>query len=316
MGLFPRVVYANGDGLKDLLVGDAEGRLILYLNINTDGDPRFDAGTPLEAGSTGSKTVIDVGQRPTPTVIDWDGDGARDILCGAKDGKLYLFINQGTDTSWDFRSGEAIQEDGADLVVPSLRASPHVADIDGDGRKDLLVGNTEGQILFYGNKGSDSAPVFSGYQLVEADGIPIDLSGTPRSRPFLCNWDGDCHDDLLVGAEDGRIRLYPGVPGTIAGMREYLPSVSASFMPAYPNPFNPSVTIPFETARSQRARITIFDPAGRLVRVLADRHFSAGAHQLYWKGRGSSGERLGSGVYFARLTAGTSISRQKLILIR
>ena len=316
MGLFPRVVYANGDGRKDLLIGDAEGQLILYLNINTDDDPGFDAGTALTAGPSGSKTVIDIGQRPTPTVVDWNSDGARDILAGAKDGKLHLFINRGTDTSWDFESASLIQEDGADLVVPTYRASPHAADLDGDGRKDLLVGNTEGQILLYGNTGSDTEPAFSGYQLVEADGIPIDIAGTPRSRPFLCDWNGDSYRDLLVGAGDGKVRLYTGAPEAISGADNETPYAGASLLPAYPNPFNPSVTIPFETAVSQNVQIAVFDPAGRLVKVLADRRFSPGRHQVVWDGVAREGRSAGSGVYFARMTAGRNRSVLKLILLR
>jgi len=92
-------------------------------------------------------------------------------------------------------------------------------DLDGDGKKDLLTGNTDGQILFYKNDGLDSLPDFTGYVLVQSDGKPIDLAGTPRSRPFVCTWTGDGHFgpkdgywDLLVGSGDGRIRLYRGIP--------------------------------------------------------------------------------------------------------
>jgi len=316
MGVFPRVVYANGDGMKDLLIGDAEGRLILYLNTNSDDDPRFDTGTPLTAGPAGSKSEIDTGQRPTPIVVDWNSDGVRDILAGAKDGKLYLFQNQGTDTSWDFQSGSAIRESGADLIVPTYRASPHVADIDGDGRKDLLLGNTEGQILFYRNTGSDSEPAFSGYQPVEADGVEIDIAGSPRSRPFLCDWNNDCYDDLLVGAGDGKVRLYTGMPETIADMDNKAPHVSATLLPAYPNPFNPSVSIPFEIPRTRKIVIAVFDPSGKLVRVLADRRFPTGRHEVTWDGKDESGKMAGSGVYFARLNTGHNQSVLKLILLR
>ena len=51
MGVFPRVVDADLDGRKDLLVGEAEGNIRLYLNVNTDSEPSFDAGTLLEAGT-------------------------------------------------------------------------------------------------------------------------------------------------------------------------------------------------------------------------------------------------------------------------
>ena len=79
-----------------------------------------------------------------------------------------------------------------------------------DGRKDLLRGNTNGQLLFYRNVGTDAAPSFSGYSDVEADEVPIDLPGTPRSRPFVCNWTDDDLPDVLIGASDGLVHLYLG----------------------------------------------------------------------------------------------------------
>jgi hypothetical protein len=104
------------------------------------------------------------------------------------------------------------ETDGSYLFVPSSRSSPDVLDLDGDGKKDLLTGNTNGQLLLYINTGTDSDPFFSGYSLVESDGVAIDLPGTPRSRPFVCDWTSDGYLDVLVGAADGKVHLYQGVP--------------------------------------------------------------------------------------------------------
>lgn len=317
MGLFPRVVYADGDGRKDLLIGEAEGRIILFTNINTDEQPEFGVGSPLQTGESGQKTEIDIGQRPTPIVIDWNGDGIRDILAGAKDGKLYLFINEGTDTAWDFLSSTAVQENGFDMIVPSLRASPQMADLDGDGDRDLVTGNTEGQILFYGNIGSDSAPLFSGYVPVESDGAAIDLEGLPRSRPFICDWNEDGAEDILVGAGDGRIHLFLGESTTIAS-DDSDPAVPASvrLLAAYPNPFNPVVRVPFELTRNTTLTLRVYDSTGRLVRELENGHFEAGPHESIWTGTGYDGRQMGSGVYFLRLSAEGAESMTKVILLR
>jgi hypothetical protein len=87
-------------------------------------------------------------------------------------------------------------------------------DLDGDGKKDILTGNTNGELLFYKNVGSDINPMFADYTLVESDGVPIDLAGTPRSRPFVCYWNGkdDNFLDVLIGAGDGQVHLYRGKP--------------------------------------------------------------------------------------------------------
>jgi hypothetical protein len=206
------VVYWDEDNRKDLLVGNTDGRVMIFLNIGTDDAPTFDGGTFLQVGEPGFKVDIDVGQRPTPSAVDWNSDCRKDLVVGAWDGMIRFFINEGTNSAPDFREEQLVQEDGADLIVPTTRASPFVRDLDEDGRKDLLVGNTEGQLLFYRNIGTDPEPTFSGYTLITSDGVPINLEGEPRSRPFVCDWTDDGLLDVLVGAGDGKVRLYQGEP--------------------------------------------------------------------------------------------------------
>jgi len=103
--------------------------------------------------------------------------------------------------------------------VPGQRSSPDVFDADFDGKKDLLVGDTYGRLLFYSNVGTDSAPTFSGYSFVESNGVDIDLPDIPRSRPSVCYWTAsadssvvDGYPDVLIGAYDGKVHLYQGIP--------------------------------------------------------------------------------------------------------
>jgi hypothetical protein len=211
MGCFPRVVYWDADDAKDLLVGESTGKLKLFLNNGTDQSPTFDAGNPLQVGPPGSKMDMYVGSRPTPAIVDWNNDGRKDLVVGSVDGMIRLFINEGTDTEPDFRTTAFVQIDGSNLDIGS-RSSPDVIDLDADGKKDLLTGNTEGQLLFYTNVGTDAEPLFAGYSLVESAGAPIDIPGSARSRPFVCYWTDDAYPDILVGADDGKVRLYEGIP--------------------------------------------------------------------------------------------------------
>ncbi len=210
MGCFPRVVYWDGDTRKDLLTGRSGGTVKIFLNTGTDSDPNFDGGTLLQVGQPGSKGNIDVGSRATSTVVDWNNDGKKDLVVGALDGLIHLFINSGTDSEPNFLAQTYAQENGSDLGVPSYRSSPVVLDLDDDGKKDLLIGDTDGRLLFYSNVGTDANPSFSGYSLVEAGDVVIDAGS--RSRPFVCDWTGDNYLDVLIGAYDGKVHLYQGLP--------------------------------------------------------------------------------------------------------
>ncbi len=225
MGSFPRVVYWDEDSRKDLLVGLADGTVKIFLNVASDNEPAFDAGQNIKVGYDASYT-LNVGKRATPTVLDWNNDGMLDIVSGGLDGLIHVYYNCGCGGSVPPRfstssaGGVFAQENGHDLQVPSGRSSPVIMDFDGDGKKDVLSGNTDGQILFYRNTGLDALPMFSGYSLVRSNGQPIALGPVGlRTRPSVCYWTGGGHFgpkdgywDLLVGYGDGKVRLYRGIP--------------------------------------------------------------------------------------------------------
>jgi hypothetical protein len=220
MGCFPRVVYWDQDERIDLLVGLSDGTAKIFLNITDNNAPAFDAGTSIQVGVDPASN-LDVGSRATPILVHWnEDDDMLDLVAGALDGSIHIYYNCGCGGSVPPHfnlspvDGLFAEDDGNNLRVPSDRSSPVFLDLDGDGKKDLLTGNTNGQILFYKNVTTDSIPAFSGYSFVQSNGVDIDLVGTPRSRPFVCNWNdpNDGYWDLLVGAGDGKVRLYRGIP--------------------------------------------------------------------------------------------------------
>jgi len=312
------VVHWDADGRKDLLVGRSDGLVMIFLNVGTNADPHFDRGAHLQMGPPGSKSNIDVGSRATPTTVDWDGDGRKDLVVGALDGKVRLFLNEGTDSAPDFVAEHLVQEAGADLVVPSARSSPEIVDLTHDGRKDILTGNTEGHLLLYENIGSSGVPVFSGYVHVESDGVPIDLPFSPRSRPFVCQWTGDGVPDVLIGAADGLVRVYQG-SDVLTGAPPANPFPLAAgprLLAAYPNPFRPGTTVPFALGRGGRVRVLVYDVAGRRVATLTDRVLGEGAHETCWDGRGDDGRPVSAGTYFVRMETGGTVASSKLVRLR
>ncbi len=71
-----------------------------------------------------------------------------------------------------------------------------------------------------------------------------------------------------------------------------------------PNPALGPVAIDFALPQAARAKVTIVDVAGRVVRALADQAFTAGPHRMTWDGRTTRGARAPAGVYFVRVESG------------
>jgi hypothetical protein len=97
------------------------------------------------------------------------------------------------------------------------------------------------------------------------------------------------------------------------------PELLADFLSgAYPNPFNPSVTIHFGIARAGRVSLRLHDVSGRLVRTLLDewREPQPGGWTIQWDGRDEGGRQVSSGAYFCHLQAPGFAQTRKIILLK
>ncbi|MEZ4745295.1 MAG: FlgD immunoglobulin-like domain containing protein [Calditrichia bacterium] len=84
----------------------------------------------------------------------------------------------------------------------------------------------------------------------------------------------------------------------------------------YPNPFNPETTIRFALPQSGNVTLKIFNLSGQLVRTLVSSEFAAGQHQIVWNGRNDLGEKVASGMYLYRITAGSFVQTKKMMLMK
>ena len=149
-GSWPAMVDWDGDGDLDLVFGGYDGTLNLRVNEGTRQVPAFSANTTVVAA--GGKPIQIPEGHCTPVIADWDGDGRWDILSGAATGAVYWFRNIGKSGRAAFAAavellprhkGIGYSEflDNDEEPRPGIRSQIGVADYNGDGRLDLLVGD-------------------------------------------------------------------------------------------------------------------------------------------------------------------------------
>jgi len=84
----------------------------------------------------------------------------------------------------------------------------------------------------------------------------------------------------------------------------------------YPNPFNPQTTIAYELPVATYVVLKIYNVLGEEVKTIVDAEQSPGSKSVVWDGTDNLGGRVGSGIYFYRLTAGDFSRTLKLMLMR
>lgn len=186
----PYAVDFDNDTLLDLVVGDSTGNLLLYRGQAATGAeglnlaPAVSLGLPLIPGAT-------------PVVADWNNDGRKDLLIGAADGTVFLFLNQGSEVAPAFGAPSYLLVNAAPVSV-GADAAPVVIDLNADGRKDLVIGAADGRVWYFQNEGSDAAPVLTSF------GVLLTL---PQAVvPFFSDWNGDGLREMLL-ASGGQLLL-------------------------------------------------------------------------------------------------------------
>jgi len=191
----------DADGDMDVLSGSYPGELYLFRR-NADGS--FEDGETLK-DRDGEPIKAD--KASTVFMADWDADGDLDMVLGSIRGDVYLVINEGAAKAPEFGKPTKL-----DLDLAGSNSGPIVADWDGDGLADLLVGVSDGSAHWLRNVGTAEKPEFASSEtLVEKSAFGFRFEnrkpGQWGARVKLCatDFNGDGRLDLLLGDRSGDV---------------------------------------------------------------------------------------------------------------
>ena len=205
----PTFADIDGDGDLDALVGSVFGELTYFKNTGTATAPAY----ALQVGTANPFNGINVIYTSAPTFADIDGDGDLDAIIGQGNGILRYYKNTGTATAPIYVEQTVAANPFNGIDVGSL-STPTLADIDGDGDLDAIVGASDGTLKYYKNTGSRTAPAYTVQTGTANPFNGIDVGA--YSAPTFADIDGDGDLDAIVGAGDGTLRYYKNISGTIA----------------------------------------------------------------------------------------------------
>lgn len=178
-GATPAFGDLDGDGDLDAAIGNAIGQLEAFENTGSTGAPTWVRRSDWDPASPSAGGIV------APVLVDLDGDGDPDLLVGTPDGHLRGYQHATTGTLW-------FRHPSWDLLNVGLEPRPAVADINHDGRTDLLVGLQDGRLVAFAGTGSATIPFVR-----RIDWDPPRQA--QRIAPALADLDGDGGVDILLG---------------------------------------------------------------------------------------------------------------------
>jgi hypothetical protein len=185
--------------------------------------------------------------------------------------------------------------------------SVHRGDVDGDGLPDMVFRFSTAEVSKIRELADDKHEPVSFYCEYSRGGVHTVLDifelGKPRSIST-----GELK--LVYGKHVGFEKEMPEPQ-----LSERLPA-QAALGRAYPNPFNPNVSLDFTLPAPGDVRLLVYDVNGRLVRRLVVGEKRAGVHTAVWNARDDAGGRVTSGVYFVRLEYGAVTDTRKIVLLK
>jgi hypothetical protein len=145
----PQIVDVNCDGKLDLLVGERSGTILYFENIGTDSVPVFKQASA-KFGNIDVTPACCTGY--AVPFLTTDSTGNYQLLVGTESDSIYSFTNIENNLTGTF----TLTDSAYSGINEGQRATISGADINGDGKMDLVVGNYAGGITLF--KGHEKRP--------------------------------------------------------------------------------------------------------------------------------------------------------------
>jgi hypothetical protein len=146
-----------------------------------------------------------------PRVVFWHADRGPSLVIAEEDGTVALLENMSPRGSEPKLAAPRYLEQVDPYVKSGVLSRPQAVDWNGDGRLDIVSGNSAGYIQFFENTGTNERPVFSDRGYLTAAGKVIRVIAGPNgsiqgpaeekwgySNPSVADWDLDGRLDILV----------------------------------------------------------------------------------------------------------------------
>jgi hypothetical protein len=205
------LVDLDGDGRTDVLSGSWPGELYFFRR-NPDGKT-FAAGQTLKRRDG---KPVHAGAGSTVFAARWDGSGRPGLLIGNVLGEVYFAPNESDGRQLAFGAPRRLEAAGKPIKVAG-DAAPVVADWDGDGRPDLIVGSEDGSVVWFRNAGSAASPTLEAARTLVRES-PVGWGNDDRRgerdwglrvKPCVADWNGDGRPALLIGDLCGGYQAKP-----------------------------------------------------------------------------------------------------------